>query len=56
MRNHRAHLAVAGFNGELYAVGGIGTILRFQRGKSLVEYELSIEDFLINSFRRSKGD
>lgn len=24
MRYHRAHVAVAGFNGELYAVGGIG--------------------------------
>ncbi len=25
MKYHRAHVAVAGFNGELYAVGGIGT-------------------------------
>lgn len=24
MKYHRAHVAVAGFNGELYAVGGIG--------------------------------
>lgn len=24
MKSHRAHVAVAGFNGELYAVGGIG--------------------------------
>ena len=24
MKQHRVHLAVAGFNGELYATGGIG--------------------------------
>jgi len=29
MKNHRAHLAVSGFNGELYSVGGMGMSIIF---------------------------